>query len=168
MVLSRRDDGSPVAPRQAVASAIQDLVAARLARSFVPAGLLFLAGLAELGVRGPADGAALLLSAGAAVSAGAMLAHGLCVVQNAFGRRPRLWMTVARWGSFTPLLYGLYVLGWRGLRELAMGEGLARWGLGISFAFLGTWVLRSWTRVVEVEQLARLMTFDLDKTGEEA
>jgi hypothetical protein len=39
---------------------------------------------------------------------------------------------------------------------------------GILFAVLGTWVLRSWMRVVEVEALARVMTFDLDERGEEA
>ncbi|HUP52935.1 MAG TPA: hypothetical protein VM198_10690 [Longimicrobiales bacterium] len=54
---------------------------------------------------------------------GAMLAHGLRVV----------W----------PLLFGLYALGWKGLRQLAVGEGLAGPGLGIVFAFMGTWLLRS-------------------------
>jgi hypothetical protein len=33
---------------------------------------------------------------------------------------------------------------------------------------MGTWLLRSWMRVVEVEQLARLMTFGLEEKGEGA
>jgi hypothetical protein len=94
-----------------------------------------------------------------------MLAQGQRVVEEAFGRPPRPWMRVARWGTGAPLVYGLYVLGWRGLRQLAQGDGLAGLALGIVFAFLGTWVLRSWTRVVEVERLARLMTFGLEERG---
>jgi hypothetical protein len=38
-----------------------------------------------------------------------------------------------------PFLFGLYVLRWRGIRRLDMGEGLAGRGLGIVFAFTGTW-----------------------------
>lgn len=164
--------GQPVAPRQAVASAIQNLVAARLGRGFVPAALLFLVGLVELAAplrgdvpAGPTSTHALALAGGAVVSAAAMLAHGLRVVQEAFGRPARFWMRLARWGSGAPLLYGLYVLGWRGLRQLALGGGLAGLGLGIGFAVLGSWILRSWMRVVEVEQLARVMTLGLQ--GEE-
>jgi hypothetical protein len=77
-------------------------------------------------------------------------------------------MTAARGCAVLPLLYGLYVLGWRGLRSLALGGGLAGVAAGILFAVLGTWVLRSWMRVVEVEALARLTTFGLDEKGEEA
>jgi hypothetical protein len=159
-----------MAPRQAVAAAIQDLVAARLARGFVPAALLFSLGLVELGVpalvgASPEGSGALLLAFGALASAGVMLAHGLRVVQEAFGRPQRAWMTLARWIGALPLAYGLYVLAWRGLRQLAMGGGRAGLGLGIVFAVLGTWVLRSGLRVVEVEGLARLMTFDLEGRG---
>jgi hypothetical protein len=77
-------------------------------------------------------------------------------------------MVLARWGSGLPLLYGLYVIGWLGLRQLAAGDGLRGFGLGIVFAVLGAWVLRSWMRVVEVERLARLMTFGLEERGDEA
>ena len=159
------EEGRPLAPRQAVAGAIQDLAAARLGRGFLPMGVLLLVGLVELGTRGPGDGSALLLASGALASAGAMLAHGLRVVQESFGRPPRLWMTLARWVTMLPLLFGLYVLGWRGLRQLAVGEGLASLALGIVFAVMGSWVLRAWMRVVEVEQLARLMTFGLEDGG---
>jgi len=168
MTTARRPDGPPVPPRQAVATAIQNLVVVRLGRGFVPAAILFLVGLVELGTRGPADGRALFLAAGALVSAAAMLGHGLRVVQEAFGRRARAWMIVARWASGLPLLYGLYVLAWRGLRELAAGGGLTGFGLGIVFAALGLWVLRSWMRVVEVEALARVMTLGLEGGGEGA
>ena len=163
-----RGEGSPApGPRQAVASAIQDLVAVRLGRGFAPLALLLLAGLLELGIGGLADRGGLLLSAGSLVAGGTMLAHGLGVVQEAFGRRRRPWMVAAKWGSFVPLLFGLYVLGWRGLRQLAALEGLASAGLGILFAVIGTWLLRSWTRVVEVERLARFMLVGLDERGDE-
>ena len=164
-----------MAPRQAVASAVQNLVAMRLGRGFVPAGLLFLAGLVELGASllrvgaaGAGDTGAVVLAGGAIVSAAALLAHGQRLVQESFGRPRRPWMTLARWGTGVPLVYGVYVLGWRGLRELAMGDGMAGLALGIVFAVLGTWLLRSWMRVVEVERLARVMTFGLDERGDEA
>lgn len=49
-----------------------------------------------------------------------------------------------------------------------MPFGLAGPGPGIVLAFMGTWLLRSRMRVVEVEQLARLMTFGLEEEGEGA
>lgn len=94
-----------------------------------------MAGIVELtatalraGTRGALEGGALVLSAGALLSAGAML----------------------------------------GFRQLTVGSGLAGPVLGIVFAILGTWVLRSRMRVVEVEQLARFMTVGLEERGEEA
>jgi len=160
--------GPPVAPRTAVATAIQNLVAARLGRGFLPAGAIFLTGLVELGTGGLGDRGGWVLAVGALASAGAMLAYGLRIVQEAFGRRPRLWMVPARWGSVLPLLFGLYVLGWRGLRQLALGEGASGLFVGIVFAGVGTWILRAWMRVVEVEQLARLMTVNLEEGGKRA
>ncbi len=166
--MNQPGEGGAVAPRQAVASAIQDLVAARLARGFLPVAVLFLAGLAELVWRGWDELAAWLLPGGALVAAAAMLAHGLRVVQEAFGRPRRVWMSLAAWASVLPLGYGLWVLGWWGLRRLAMGGGLAGLATGILFAGLGTWVLRAWMRLVEAGQLARLMTVGLEQRGEEA
>jgi hypothetical protein len=172
MAMPRRPEDPPVPPRQAVASAIQDLIAARLARGFVPAALLFAAGVARLvaplPLGGPVNSGGLALSAGALLSAGAMLAHGQRVVQESFGRPHMPWMSVARWGSAVPVLYGLYVLAWWGLRGVARGGGLAGAALGIVFAVMGTWLLRSWMRVVEVERLARVMTLGLEQGGEEA
>jgi hypothetical protein len=65
-------------------------------------------------------------------------------------------------GSLVPLVFGLYVLGWLGLRRMATGEGLTAIGVGIAFAAMGSWVMRSWMKVVEVERLAQVMTMDLD------
>jgi hypothetical protein len=158
-----------------VAAAIQSLVAARLGRGFLPAGLLFVVGFVELaapifrgapGASAPSRG--LVLAVGARASAAALLARGQRVVQTAFGHPARPWMRLARWGDVVPLLYGLYVLGWRGLREFAVGGDLAGAALGIVFALLGTWILRSWMRIVEVEQLARHMTLGLEGRGEKA
>jgi len=111
-------------PPRAVASAIQRVVATRLGRGFLPAGVLFVVGVAELvaaslarGLGGPVPADALLLSAGALATAGATW-------------RPRPS------ASYLPLL--------------------------------GTWVLCSWMRVVEGEQLARHMTFGLEARGGEA
>lgn len=153
-----------LSPRHAVATAIQDLVAARLGRGFVPLGLLFLWGLAQL-ARGGDGPEALVLSLGSLAAAATMLAYGLRVVQRAFGRSERFWMSIAMWGSLVPFAFALYVLGWRGLRELATGGDLMGSLVGIVFAALGSWVLRCWMKVVEVERLARIMTEDLEGRG---
>lgn len=146
-------------PRQAVAHAVQNLVAARLGRGFVPLAVLFLIGAGEpfvVGARVP------VLALGALAAAGAMLAYGLRISQRAFARPHRAWMSWARLGSLVPPLFSLYVLAWRGLRQLAAGGGLGGLGGGIAFAALGTWAMRSWMKVVEVERLAQVMTMDLE------
>jgi hypothetical protein len=146
--------------RRVVATAVQDLVAKRLGRGFVPLGVLFIVGVAQrLAASG---GGALWLSAGALATAGAMLAYGLRISQRAFGKPHTAWMSLAMLGSLVPLVFGLYVLGWLGLRRMATGEGLTAIGVGIAFAAMGSWVMRSWMKVVEVERLAQVMTMDLE------
>lgn len=146
--------------RRVVATAVQDLVAKRLGRGFLPLGVLFVVGVVQRLVAS-GDGA-LWLSGGALATAGAMLAYGLRISQRAFGHPHRGWMSLAMLGSLVPLVFGLYVLGWLGLRRMATGEGLAAIGVGIAFAAMGSWVMRSWMKVVEVERLARVMTMDLE------
>lgn len=146
--------------RRVVAAAVQDLVAKRLGRGFVPLGVLFVVGVIQrLAASG---GGALWLSAGALATGAAMLAYGLRISQRAFGKPHRVWMSLAALGGLVPLAFGLYVLGWLGLRRMATGEGLSAVGIGIAFAAMGTWVMRSWMKVVEVERLARVMTMDLE------
>jgi hypothetical protein len=145
--------------RQVVATAVQGLVAARLARGFGPLALLFVVGLVEyFAVSGPGT---LALPLGAVGAASAMLAYGLRISQKAFARPHRAWMSAAMLGSLVPPLFALYVLGWRGLRQLAAGGGPSGMGVGIAFAVMGTWAMRSWMKVVEVERLAQVMTLDM-------
>jgi len=146
--------------RQVVATAVQDLVAKRLGRGFVPLVVLFLVGVMQrLFASG---GGALWLSGGALATAAAMLAYGLRISQRAFGQPHRVWMSLAMLGSLVPPVFGLYVLGWLGLRRMATGGGFAAIGVGIAFAAVGSWVMRSWMKVVEVERLAQVMTMDLE------
>ena len=146
--------------RRVVATAVQDLVAKRLGRGFVPLGVLFVVGVAQRLVA--SGGGALWLSLGALATGAAMLAYGLRISQRAFGHPHRLWMSLAMLGSLVPLAFGLYVLGWLGLRRMATGEGPGAIGIGIAFAGMGTWVMRAWMKVVEVERLAQVMTMDLE------
>ena len=148
--------GPETDPGQIVGRAIQDLTAARLGRGFVPLGILALTGLVDLvlGGLGRVQGWALLL--GAPVAAGAMLAYGLRGVQQAFGRPDRPWMALAAGGALLPLAFGLYVLGWLGLRGMAQG-GAASLALGAFLALLGGWALHGWVRVMEVRRLAEAM-----------
>jgi hypothetical protein len=143
-----------------VATAVQDLVAARLGRGFVPLAILFVTGIAEKivapGFSVPA------LSLGAVAAAGTMLAYGLRISQRAFARAERAWMAWAMVGSLVPPIFGLYVLAWRGLRQIASGSGPAGVAAGIAFAGIGVWAIRSWMKVVEVERLAQVMTADME------
>lgn len=147
-------------PRQVVATAVQNLVAARLGRGFLPLALIFVIGVVEFFTA--SSQVSLALPLGAIGAASAMLAYGLRISQRAFARPHRTWMSLAMLGSVVPPLFALYVLGWRGLRQLAAGGGASGLGIGIAFAVLGTWAMRSWMKVVEVERLAQVMTMDIE------
>jgi len=144
-----------IPPAAAVAGAIHNLVVARLGRAFIPLGLVCLVGLREM-LSGVASGWRLAL--GAPITSGAMLSYGMRVVQRAFGRPVRPWMTVATAASLVPPAFGLYVFGWTGLREVAGWKGLGTGIAGILLAALGAWVLHAWLRLLEVRRLADVMT----------
>lgn len=144
----------PGAAAQTVGQAIQKLAAKRLGRAFMPLALLFLGGLGQM----LATGSGFLLVAGAPLSAGAMLAYGVRVVQRAFGKPARPWMALAVAGSVVPLAYGLWVLGWQGLRAVASGRGLTSVVAGLVMSVLGLWLLRAWTRILELNRLAEVVS----------
>jgi hypothetical protein len=150
-------------PRQVVARAVQDLVAVRLGKGFVPLAILFVYGAVEPFV-GDEPGMP-VLAVGALGAGVAMLGYGLRISERASDRPRRGWMSLAMLGSLVPPVFALYVLAWRGLRPLAAGDGPMGVGVGIAFAALGTWAMRSWMKVVEVERLAQVMTMDMDRGG---
>ncbi|MCG6955610.1 MAG: hypothetical protein LJF04_06425 [Gemmatimonadetes bacterium] len=153
---SERHD-SALEPQQVVGGAIQRLAAARLGRAFLPLAVLLLVGLGEM-IAGQVPGLdPFLLAVGAPASAGAMLAYGLGVVQRAFGRRPS-WWPFAMVGGLVPLAFGVYVLGWRGLRLVARWDGISGVLTGIFFSMLGYWILRACQRLSELETLATVMS----------
>ncbi len=135
-------------------------MAARLARGFVPVGILFLVGVVQF-VRGTE----VWVPVGAILAGGAMLGYGLRIVQKAFARPKRLWMTLAVAGGIIPPLFSVYLIGWKGLRGLAQGGGFPGIALAILLGGLGVWVLRCWMKVVEVERLARVMAVNTDEEG---
>ncbi|MFQ5535935.1 MAG: hypothetical protein ACE5GJ_00660 [Gemmatimonadota bacterium] len=142
---------------QAVGRAIQDLMAVRLGRGFIPLGLIALVAALRWLLFGAAAGGAVILMAGAILSAIAMLSFGLEVVQRAFRRSQRPWMTLAAVGSVVPPLFGVYVAGWSGLRVVALGAGVVDRGMAAVLTLLGLWTLRRWLQVVEVKGLATAM-----------
>lgn len=148
-----------------VRTAIQDLVAARLGRGFVPLVGLFFAGLVGLFASRPA---AAPMAVGALASAACMLAYGLAIVDSTFGRLGgvRGVMTIAC--SVVPPLYGVFVVGWPGLRGFTLGAGWIDLAVATLNVVLGVWVLRSWLRVVEVRRLARAMVSPHDGPGDSA
>lgn len=147
--------------RSVVAGGIQNLVAARLGRGFIPLAGLFVAGVVR--VVGSVNGG-WILALGAVASAGALLAYGLALVQDVLARSHRPWRHVARAGAAVPAIFGAYVLGWRGLRGLAAAGGALDFGTAILYVVLGVWVLRAWLRMVEVRRLAKVMTESIDES----
>lgn len=149
---------TPQSPEQVVGIAVQDLAAARLGRGFLPIVGALAIGVAQLFTQGLGSREAILLVVGAPLSAGAMLAHGLRIVQRAFGRPARPWMVAASLGTVLPPSFGLYLFGWRGLREIAVGGGFGAVALGVLFTALGLWALTTWMKLNELLPLARTMT----------
>ena len=148
---------SPQTPEQVVGGAIQDMAAKRLGKGFMPLGCAFAVGLAQLFTHGPGSAEAIGLAAGAPLAAGAMLAHGLRIVQAAFLKPHRPWMTLASLGTVIPPLFGVYLFGWRGLREIASGAGADSAVLGVLFTALGIWALVTWMKLNELIGLTRVM-----------
>jgi len=164
MTDSTLDPDVPPVHHQVVGRAVRDLTAARLARGFIPLALLCGAGLLEwIGGAGAVRALALVL--GGPVTGVAMLAYGLKGVQTALGRPARPWMGLAVLGGVVPLLFGIYVLGWRGLRGMAAGGSPAAIGGALLFTLLGIWVLRSWWKLVEIHGLVRAMMAPLAGDG---
>jgi hypothetical protein len=152
----------PPSPEQVVGTAIQDLMVARLARAFVPLVALLVVGVA--GIIRPVSSDSTLLVLGSIATSATMLAYSLRVVQRALGRTHRRWMGAALIGSVVPPVFALYVFAWQGLHEL-LGGGVLLSARAILLAVLGVWTLRSWMKIVEVEQLARVMTMNVDDEG---
>lgn len=143
----------PADPAQTVGRAIQDLAAARLGRTLLPLTLLFLIGLGRM----LTSGGGFMLAVGATLAAVAMLAYGLRVVHLAFGRAPRPWTKLAVAGGVLPPAFGIWVLGWLGLRSVAEGAGPVGVTSGLVLAALGFWVLRGWVQILELRRLAETM-----------
>ena len=148
-----------------VRSAIQDLVAARLGRGFVPLAGLFAAGV--VGAFGAGEGA-LVIAGGAVLSAASMLAYGLTVVDATTRPVGTGRKATALASSFVPSIYGIFILGWPGLQGLASAASVLGLSIATLYVVLGVWVLRSWLRVVEVRRLARAMVSPHDVSGDSA
>ncbi len=144
------------APEMVVGRAIQDLTAKRLGRAFLPLAALTLAGVARLVVGGVGRPEPWTLAVGGPLVAAVMLAYGVRGVQRAFGRPAGGWSALVGPASLLPPVYGLYVVGWLGLREMARGGGASLAG-GALLAALGAWALLGWMRLLEVQRLAETM-----------
>ena len=136
---------------------IQDLMAGRLGRGFVPLGVLSVVGLLELLSIDFIAGDGLVLGLGAIAAGVAMLSCGLRVSQLAFGRAKRPWMSAAMLFSLIPPGFAVYVLAWRGLRLFVVGTGVSGLATAGFFTVAGAWTMYSWTKVAELERLSLAM-----------
>lgn len=152
-------------PDAVVAEALQDLAATRLGRGFRPLSMLFVLGVAGVVMNVPG---ALLVASGAVFSAAVLLALAMRTVQRVMGRPDRVWMSLVDLASFVPPLYGVFLVGWRGLRGVGVAAGPAALFSAILHAALGVWVLRCWLQVAEIERLAHVMAANVDSTGEQS
>lgn len=146
--------------RLAVGRGIQNLMAARLGRAFIPLTFLFGWGAVIL-----QRGGAAWVVLGALITSATMMAHGLRTVQLALGRPRRAWMTATVGAALVPPIYGVFVLGWKGFRSLATASDWGSLLPAILFVVLGGWVLYCWMKIVEIDRLARTMTLNLDDGG---
>jgi len=140
-----------------VGRVIQDLMAGRLGRGFVPLGVLSVVGLLELLSIDFIAGDGLVLVLGAIAAGVAMLSCGLRVSQLAFGRAKRPWMSAAMLFSLIPPGFAVYVLAWRGLRLFVVGTGVSGLATAGFFTVAGAWTMYSWTKVAELERLSLAM-----------
>ena len=136
---------------------IQDLMAGRLGRGFVPLGVLSVVGLRELLSIDFIAGDGLVLGRGAIAAGVAMLSCGLRVSQLAFGPAKRPWMSAAMLFSLIPPGFAVYVLAWRGLRLFVVGTGVSGLATAGFFTVAGAWTMYSWTKVAELERLSLAM-----------
>lgn len=149
--------GSGVLP--GVAPVLRDLTARRLARSYITHLLVTLVALLELLlVPGSAWSRAVALVAGAAGSAGALLAVGWAGVRRGAGQEGPGWIRWAGLAGILPWAFGLYVFGVAGLR----GVATAGWSppavvAGLAHAVLGLRILQGAVRVREVGRLGQFM-----------
>jgi len=140
-----------------VGRVIQDLMAGRLGRGFVPLGVLSVVGLRELLSIDFIAGDGLVLVLGAIAAGVAMLSCGLRVSQLAFGPAKRPWMSAAMLFSLIPPGFAVYVLAWRGLRLFVVGTGVSGLATAGFFTVAGAWTMYSWTKVAELERLSLAM-----------
>ena len=136
---------------------IQDLMAGRLGRGFVPLGVLSVVGLLELLSIDFIAGDGLVLVLGAIAAGVEMLSCGLRVSQLAFGPAKRPWMSAAMLFSLIPPGFAVYVLAWRGLRLFVVGTGVSGLATAGFFTVAGAWTMYSWTKVAELERLSLAM-----------
>ena len=136
---------------------IQDLMAGRLGRGFVPLGVLSVVGLLELLSIDFIAGDGLVLVLGAIAAGVAMLSCGLRVSQLAFGPAKRPWMSAAMLFSLIPPGFAVYVLAWRGLRLFVVGTGVSGLATAGFFTVAGAWTMYSWTILAELERLSLAM-----------
>jgi hypothetical protein len=105
------------------------------------------------------------LAAGALAAGGATLGYGMRTVQRVSGRASAAWMRVVFAASVIPPGFGLWILGWEGLRVIALRATGLSVAAAILHAGLGVWVLRTWLKVLEIERLAQIMLLNPNDDG---
>lgn len=144
--------------RTVVGPVIRDLVARRLARSYLALVALGVVAVVEFALMAEARTAALLTLAGAALSALALLSRGMAAVRRVIDEAPGPWGSAAIVGAAVVWTFALWLLAIRGLRSLALYEdGIAGALFAVAWAGFGVRLLRDLMRVGDVARLARIM-----------
>lgn len=143
-------------PQGVVAAAIRTLAANQIRRGAPPLGLLLVYGVAGAIVHGIRSADYLLLALGALASGIALVAMAVRALLRARGRPGRSWMGLVHLVGFLPIVYGVYLAFYRGLRPLGTLPEAWLWPAAEALAFvaLGVWVLRVTWKLAEVVRLA--------------
>jgi len=148
--------------RAVVGPVIRDLVARRLARSYLALVVLGVVAVVEFAFMTDARSAALLTLAGAATSALGLLARGMDAVRRVIDESSGVWASAALLGTLLVWTFALWLLAIRGLRSVARFEdGIPGVLFAVAWIGFGVRLLRDHLRVGDVARLARVMTMPI-------
>lgn len=145
-------------PGEVIGPAIQKIVAKRLGRAGSGLAVISVLGLVELAVGPQGVWTNLITILAPLACAGSLLVIGTRAVRRAFGNPPPRWSPLISVLGLIPLVFGFWLLTFRGLRAFALGGAPSMaWFAWGAWTVLGYRVLIDSTRLSEAGLLAQTM-----------
>ncbi len=145
-------------PGPIIGPVIRNIVARRLGRAGLGLVAISAFGLVEMAL-GPSEPRTNLLTVFVPIACGgALLALGMRTVRRAFGEAPARWSPLISLLGLLPLVFGMWLLAYRGLRSFAIGGAPhVAWVAYAAWTILGYRLLRDSARLSEAGLLAQTM-----------